>query len=220
MTEKRRTPYQEEMDRVHVPEEKARETLRMMLEENRRLRAAESAERKPAGIRRMLPWFAVPVAAALLLVIGLTAGGRGLRFADIRMRDLPVMGAVRGGEAAEAGFAETFGTGAEELFAGWTVAAEKTETQRMPAGELHTARLTLEKDGREIRAEVTDYEPALFTALPENGQAIEGVGVRLARDTETGELAAVYPKGSLYIVLRGNMAEKDFTSAIRELVRP
>ena len=58
-----RTPYQKEMDQIHLSDEKANETLRMMLAENTRLRAKETAVRVP---KKWLKPALVSVAAGVL----------------------------------------------------------------------------------------------------------------------------------------------------------
>ena len=52
MIRDRRTPYQQEMDRIHVPPIAASRTLRMMLEENRRLRLKKKPEKELSRIYR------------------------------------------------------------------------------------------------------------------------------------------------------------------------
>ena len=71
MTDKQRSAYQREMDQIHVPKAKADETLRMMLEENRRLRIKEAERGEKRRISRWIP--AAGAAAAITTVLDLIA---------------------------------------------------------------------------------------------------------------------------------------------------
>ena len=189
MTQRKRTPYQREMDAIHVPEEKANETLRNMLAENHRL-----AERKGSG-RRIL-WAAVAAAAACLaLVIGLNAGQKEPPQPQWKPTSLSI----------SRSFADTFGTEPEALFPGWEITEEYTETVDLPEGTGHEGRLTLKKEDAVLQAAVTDYEPEVWATAQEE-QTLAGQTVRIGKDSETGSPLAVFRRDGLYTVLTGSFA--------------
>ena len=211
MTERKRTRYQQEMDRERLPEKKAQETLRLLLEENGKLRERE--EKKSAWtFRRLMPVMAA-AAACLVLVVGLSVlrpGASG--FGSIRLSQLPLSGYR--GDSPAASFAEAFGMTPEAMFPGWTV--ENVETEELPGmGEtFHEARLTLTRGETRLEAEASDRAPALWTALQKGD-------VRYNRDPDTGRLSAVWQKDRCYITVSAlGMAEKDFRTAVGEVAAP
>ena len=219
MTDKQRSAYQREMDQVHVPKAKADETLRMMLEENRRLRAKENeeGERKKAG--RRLPIYAGALAAAcLLLAVGLALPrSGGYQFDKVGLNALVVSAAPKGATVTEDGADTVLGTSAEAVFPGWEVANGQTQAYPMGSGTAHESVLTIRKEGQELRATVTDYEPALFSTVQKE-QQIAGKKVRLAYNEETQTYAAAYEENGKYCVLTGRMEEKAFLEALKGIL--
>ena len=230
MTEKNRTPYQREMDQIHVPEAKAKETLQKMLAENRRLREEEA--KKPAGkqlfstgggrragrIPRLVPVFALAgVAACVLLVIGLTSRSDKKQFSQVQLSDLPVQSLSHKSGEDPQHFEDAFGFPAETLFSGWTVLKEETEAVRKEEGTGYEAVLELSKEDRTLTASVYDDQPDL-PAPPSEEQQIAGQTVRLIKDAETNKLTGVFQKNGLYIVVSGSMEEQEFLRLLEQLI--
>ena len=202
--------YREQMDALHVPEEKAEETLRLMLEENRRLNQKKAAGR---ACRRKTVWIcAAAAAAACLLMVWIQAGqsrGPGA-FASVKIAALPAAAIARGEDAQAVSFREAFGLDAADLFPGWTT-AEENASARMQNGEtVHEARLTLKKGETLLSAEVTDYEPSLLTVLKKDAKPLPN-GVYLAKDADSGALYGVRESGELFVIWSSTaMTEKEF----------
>ena len=97
MTEKKRSAYQREMDEIHLSREKADETLRMMLEENRRLRIKEAERGEKRRISRWIPAAGAAAAAALLLAVGLNMNSAGYRFDQISVEAITATSAQKAG---------------------------------------------------------------------------------------------------------------------------
>ena len=90
--------YKEHMDSMHVPKEKAEETLRLMLQENRRLRE-KNVKQISARAGRRIPLYAVAAAACLLLVFfGFQRAGNRSLFYPVDIGSLPAVSVSRGGE--------------------------------------------------------------------------------------------------------------------------
>ena len=198
-----RTPYQKEMDQVHLSEEKANETLRMMLAENTRLRAKETTRAPKPWLKPAL----VSVAAVALALVLVFSGGRNETYTwqSIRTDVLPVGGVSRGDDASVP-FSEAFGKSAADFFSGTEVFAEEARTWTTPAGARHQGSVTLEMGSALLFASVTDFEPAV-TTLIEKEQKIGGVPVRLAR--EENILYAVYRQDGFYVVLSTGELDED-----------
>ena len=218
MTEKQRTPYQQEMDQVHVPKEKADETLQMMLRENQRLRREEAAKEGKPKSRYRIPVIAVSLAAACaLLVIVFSTGNPGLQFDDINLTYQPLSNIRQDDSPRTSDTPDFFGTEPEAVFPGWEIVSEQTEQFQREGNTIHESRLTLEKGEQEITAVVTDFEPSAFSAIRKE-QKIEGKDVRLARDPAAGTCIAAYRKEQMYIVLEAKMSENDFIDALKSLL--
>ena len=197
----KRSPYQEEMDQIHIPKEKADETLRLMLEENRKLR--EHDAQKASGHLRRSTWLipaAYAVAACLILV-----------FSGVLRQDRVTFGSVSIPATARSGPAgastetpESVRMAAESLLPSWNVSEKE--------GNL----FLLEKDG--IRLHAMFFEPDSedvreMMELPASGKP----AVRFIRDPDTGSLGALFEKGEMLVLLFArNMEENDFIRIVRE----
>ena len=219
MTEEKRTPYQREMDEIHLRKEKADETLRMMLEENRRLRRQESGRSERRPVKRM-QWFAAAAAAVacLVLVIGLTAGKPKYTFAAVQMSALTDTEWIRSTSAAGPSFEEAFARPAEKIFPGWEVTEEMAAVRQTDSSTVCEAELMLTRGERTLLVYVYDSEPAFWQAAGQE-QNLESTAIRLARDSGTGALYAACRKDGLYLVIQGEMEENDFISILREWLR-
>ena len=204
----KRTAYQEQIDALHVSKEKKEETLRLMLEENKRLRQAE--EKKASGFFRPRHMTLYAVAAACLLVAFLGFGQLGGKspYLSVRTSQLPAAVISRGGE--EVTFRDVFGYEAEDLFKGWSVQEEGIDTLLFNGSRVHEASLTLRRDAAVISATVADYEPPLLTLLKKDASAA-WEGTYLAKDQDSQTLYAAYEAQGRYIVLSAKqIAEKEF----------
>lgn len=208
MENKQPTAYRQEMDALHVPEDKARETLRLMLEENRRLQ--EKKEKRPLSRRTVLLALA---ALAVVLALGIRLMPDRSDFAAVRMNGLPLSASLRGESDDAVPFSEAFGMTAEALFPGAQIADEKTVSLMLDDQTRHEATLRLTAAGKPLTVTVTDYEAPLYTVLQGKEKPI-----LFARDPDTGRLYGVYREGSLYVVACGeSMTEKDFSAAVEGL---
>jgi hypothetical protein len=204
----KRSAYQREMDAVHLSKDKADETLRLMLEKNAEVHARQEKSRKP----RRTVWLASFAAAAAVLVMAvvLLRGGPALSWGSVRMRSLPLSG-VRGEETVPASFRDVFGTDPENFFPGWTVVSDAAD----PAGR--ESRLTLKHGDAELRATVSEAEPALSAALTRDGVP-EADGVRYNRDPDDGTLYALCVLHGRYVIFQSDqLTENAFTEAVRSV---
>ena len=221
-----RSPYQQALDQQHVPAEKANETLRLMLAENHRLAAKEAEKAKKTGgklqgLWRPVSMLAVAAAAFLLLFFGYLKphGQQRLDFTGVQLGALPTA-EVRSGESEPLSFSDAFHCEPGSLFPGWSVTQVDTIALSLPSGTFHEGSLTLEKEGCSLLSTVTDVEPPLFAAVTET-QTLNGVALRLVLDETTGERAACWQKGALYLtVSAGSLDESAFLSALKQLVQP
>ena len=209
----KRTAYQEQLDSLHVSEQKADETLQLMLKENHRLQAQE--QRTPIQ-RNRIPLYAIAAAACIaLLVLGISQLNSRSGIPDVRISSLPKVASIRGGEDSPVSFQEAFGQDAAALFPGWQLTEETTRAVLMNGQEAHEASLRIEKDGKQLSVTVTDIEPPLMTVLKKE----EGRAVYVARDNETGMLYAAGIQGRLYVVCAAEgIAEKDFIALAEEVL--
>ncbi len=217
-----RPEYVRQMDELHIPEEKAKETLQKMLAENRRLRETQAkagAGGKPA-FRWQIPAAVLTAAACLvLLVVGLSGRGGAYTFESIRLSSLP-QGGARGGGTQVLSFEETFGCAPETLFLGGTVTEGKAGTQTLNGVTRRLGNLTIEANGKTLDVSVTGDAPPLYTALLAR-QTVNGASVVLAQDPDTGIRYCAYERAGLYIVLSsGELSGEDFISALRTVVKP
>ncbi len=209
--EKQRSPYQREMDEVRLPEARADETLRLMLEKNREIREKETNRKPSLRLLRLLPAFAA-AAACLVLAVVLLNGGSSVTFGSVRMSGLP--SGYRGEATETAPFAEVFGAGPEAFFPGWTVDSEFVSAAR------REAKLTLSRDGQKLSAAVSLAEPPLYTALADAG--VESAdGVLYNRDPEDGTLYAVCVLRDCYVTFSAaGRSETDFVTAVQGVISP
>lgn len=213
--------YRREMDGEHIPEEKAAETLRLMLDENRRLREREARRSRPLGrilLRRVLPAAAAVAACVALVIFGMSRVG-GPTFTEVHMSRIPVTGISRGSEAEVTDFAAAFGCTPESLFPGWTVTEGVTLREQTAAGTRSEGRLTLQlKHGITLGATVTDFAPPLAAGLADSGSGPDGE--KLGLDPDTGTRYALLRRGGLYAVLSsGALSESDFVSAAKGIAK-
>ena len=215
MTEKKRSAYQREMDEIHLSREKADETLRMMLEENRRLRIKEAERGEKRRISRWIPAAGAAAAAALLLAVGLNMNSAGYRFDQISVEAITATSAqktemVQQTEGPIAADPET-------LFPGWNITGGTADEFVQGGTTLHETMVFLEKGKQELNAAITDFEPAAYSAV-QGEQRIAGKEVRLAYDTKSGNRIAVYRQDGMYIALYAQMEEKEFTEAVKSIL--
>lgn len=215
MTEKKRSAYQREMDQVHLSREKADETLRMMLEENRRLRAEEAERGAKKQTARWVPAAGVAAAAAVLLTIGINMNSAGYRFDQISLEALTSTNAQKAEAVQEP--EGTFAAEPEALFPGWKVTGGTADEYLQNQTVLHETTVFLEKGSQEISAAITDFEPAAYSAVP-GEQKIAGKDVRLAYDTKSGNRIALYRQDGMYIALYAQMPEKEFAEAVKSIL--
>lgn len=217
MTEKKRTAYQREMDQVHLSREKADETLRMMLEENRRLRTQEAERGRKKKISRRITILAGgAAAAALLIATGLNTNTGGGHIGTAGLDTLPVS-QVQSMSTVQTDGGEFSAAAQEALFPGWTVTGGSTEEHSRDGQTAHGITLFLEKGEKKLRAVITDYEPDEHPAAQEERQ-IAGKNVRLASDAESGETTAAYRQDGMYITLYGQMPEEEFADTVKEIL--
>ena len=211
MTQKNRTPYQQEMDKVHLSREKADETLRLMLEKNRALSQAgegKNSHRKRFLLTRVLPALGA-AAAVLVLLLTTVFHPAPYAFGSVRYGSLPVSGSrdaiVGAGYDASA---------AQSMFPGWEIASAADPSLAVFAPEGENSAFVIKKDGAQLTVTLSEKETALSSAL--RGQPAYGnAGIRLNRDTETGILSACFQKNGQYAVLCArNMAEDVFVKAV------
>lgn len=215
MMESGRNAYQKELDQVHLSDEKAEETLRLMMAENDAVREKERkrASRRFPPIRIWLPALGAVAACLILVLTGVFRTPETYSFAGISVRKLPVSG-IRGDENP----AEKVDlTDAEALFPGWTVSGARPERKLRglsPDGsELDAA---LEKNGVILDAIIMYGRPQLAEALEET-EAYGTYGVRFNHDPDTGVLCAVYARDGYYVILSAaGMEEKNFSKAVME----
>ena len=211
----KRTAYQEQIDALHVSKEKKEETLRLMLEENKRLRQAE--EKKSSRFFRTprMTLYAVAAACLLLVFFGFGQLGGKSPYLSVRTSQLPTAVISRGND--EITFSDAFGCEAEWFFKDWSVQKEGVDTLLYNGSLVHEASLTLRKDAAVISATVADYEPSLLTLLKKDAPAVLE-GLYLAKDQDSQALYAAYEVEGRYIVLSAKqMSEKDFQRIAEEL---
>ncbi len=214
----KRTVYQTEMDSVHLSEEKANQTLRLMLEENRKLKTQEHKE-KPKISSRMWTYCAAVAAACLVLALALPWNGGKTTFGSVRMSGLPAVSVARGIGADAPDFETLFSVAPETLFAGWSIEACGTQSVTLQGKAAHEARLEITRDGTDLTAMVDDVKPPLLTAL-EEAKTGQGRDCRLNRDPDDGRQYAVYQRGGLYITLAADesLPESDFLRIVQEMM--
>lgn len=211
----KRTAYQEQIDALHVSEEKKEETLRLMLEENARIRQAEEKKRNNLFRPSRMTIFAVAAACVLLVFFGISRQGGKSPYLSIRTSQLPTAVISRGEE--ELTFQDAFGCEAESLFKDWSVREEGVDTLLFNGSRVHEAYMTLQKDETVISAMVTDYEPPLLTLLKKDASDVRE-NLYLAKDQDSQTLYAAYEADGHYIVLSGKqMPEKEFQQIAEEL---
>ncbi len=202
---KERSAYQHQMDEVHLPAQKAQETLRMMLKENRALN--EKKSRLPLSLRVALPI----LAAAACLVLLLTQPWKStVPFGSVRISQLTVSES----DMHRSGSAQA-GTWMDRL-KDWEVTILQYPEQSTE-GDL---RMELKKETKALSATVTDTMPPLYELLRDTDLG-NGLNVRLNRDPDTGILYAVYRSDGQYLTLSSSrMSEREFISAVREVITP
>ena len=211
------TAYQKQMDELQVPKEKAEETLRLMLEENRRLRQAEEKKSAVKSFGKRIPMYALAAAACLAIVFLSVRQFTGAQspFLSVKISELPVAELSRGSETVS--FRDVFGCEAETLFPDWAVDDEGVDTVLVQGSRMHEAYLTLRKDTTALSAVVSDYEPSLLTALKSGGAHSAG-GIYLAKDTDSDALFAAYETEWGFVVLRAEkMSEGEFKKTVEDL---
>jgi len=216
-----RSSYQKQMDALHVPKEKADETLKMMLEENRRLREAEENRRASQERKRRLPAYLLAAAACLMLVLfGVRGLGGSSAFRPVNIGGLPAAAVSRGEEERMLSFEETFGCAPDALFAGCTVTEDGTAEKMLQGKPAHEARLTLLRDGTTFSAAVTDYEPPLLTVLKKDAKTAAS-GIFLAKDTENAAslYAALEREGRFVVLHAEGMSEDGFQKAAATILK-
>ncbi len=205
MTRNNRTPYQREMDQVHLSREKKDETLQRMLQENRKLRDRDA---RRGGRRQawLIPAFGAAAAALVLLLTTVLRPAPAHPFGSVRLAGLPMSG------ARDELRAETFGDGrAQALFPGWTAEAAGHALPRVDAPSGAQETFVIEKDGARLTATVSERETALAAELRDR-PAVGEVQLRLNRDGDV--LSACFEKNGLYVVLSaGDLAEDAFVQA-------
>ena len=216
-----RTTYQQQLDKERLSPEKAEQTLKVLLEENTKRnekRVKRAARTKRPAWTRYAPALAA-VAAAVVLMVTLLPGqkqagtanvgaGDSVVYGEVRLNGLPPFGGGRGSAAGT--LEDVFGVTAGELFKDWTV--ERSAAYTAENGK--QAILYLSRGENELRATVSDFEPALRTALQETKESL--TGVKFNRDPDSGFLDAVYQKGGYFITLH---AEKIESAAFEEIVK-
>jgi len=204
MSDKNRS-YRQEMDALRVSEQKAQETLDALLSENERL---ENKKTRPIYLHPALYAVAAACLALAVLAANLLRGG----FPGVRIGDLPAVTVARGDEETALEFSQAFGLRAAALFPGAQVREDKTVSFTLNGQTLHRGELTLLAAGHPWAAQVTDYEPPLYTALT-------GGDPRFARGSDTGLLYALWRQEGRYILLSAQgMEEKDFEAAVRGIM--
>ena len=220
MSEKRRTPYQQEMDALHVPEEKANETLKMMLAENRRLRE-ESAKKNRGFVKSPRFWGAfAAVAACAVLMLAVLPGRTGEKytFTAVDYLSLPSADLSRGETESGLTMEGTLGVSAETLFPGWETSWENTIQLPSDGEKLYLTQLALRKGDQQLNAEVTNTVPAIAEVVSEEYE-MNGKKIRLARDEAMKTVYAVYQRDNLYIVLSAGGGEENMIQTLKELTR-
>ena len=210
MTQNNRTPYQREMDEVRLSKEKADETLRLMLEENRALRrkdAEKESRRKQVLLTRVLPALGA-AAAVLVLLLTTVLRPSAYVFGAVRTVSLPVSGARD--TARDYGYDAA---AAQSMFPGWEIAEITDPALAVFAPDGEQSSFVIKKDGAQFTVTLSVKETALSSAL--HGQPAYGnAGVRLNRDADTGVLSACFQKNGQYAVLSArDMAEDSFVKA-------
>lgn len=210
MTQNNRTPYQREMDQVRLSKEKADETLRLLLEENRSLRkkdAEKENRRKRVLLTRVLPSLGA-AAAVLVLLLTTVLRPSSYVFGAVRAAGLPVSGAR---DTVHDNGYDT--AAAQSMFPGWEIAEIADPALAVSAPDGDQSIFIIKKDGAMFTVTLSEKETALSSAL--RGQPAYGsAGVRLNRDTETGVLSACFTKNGLYAVLCArDMTEELFVNA-------
>lgn len=223
MSEKQRSRYQQEMDQVQLSEEKAGETLRLMLEANGKLREEQvkkaNRPKSAALVRRILPVFAAAAACIALVLFGLNRSN-GVTFGSVRMRDLPVSGVSRGDDAKEVDFETAFGCTTESFFPGWEVTAEKTQQYTKNGEPWYESELTIQKQNTSLYVSVVKEKPAIYQALSESFKILDNKFL-LNLDPDDGTRYAVSNYEELYITLYSpNLSENDFVKAVEEITGP
>ncbi|MBQ8080413.1 MAG: hypothetical protein IJ240_00790 [Clostridia bacterium] len=213
-----KTKYQQEMDAIHLSEEKTEQTLEALLAENRRLRVEDAKREQRRGASRRPLYAVVAAAACLLLVVGGIAFSRrnAVSFGAFQLSSLPVSVArdvsVSGGAAS---FAEAFGRAAQTLFPGAEITYEDVAADRADGG--YTGYLTVVQNGFSLNAEVSAEEPPIY-GIARAGR-LNGKALRLAREETTGALYAVYQREGLYVVLSSRQLEEEaFLKAVGALI--
>lgn len=218
MTQTERTAYQREMDQVRLPQEKADETLRLMLQENQRLRREEARQktRRSPLLTRVLPVLGA-AAAALVLLLTTVLRPSGYTFGSVRLGTLPGAQVQGAGSIAPAG--DKLGTRpgaarlAADLFPGWNLSQE-TADPALTAPDGDGRSFVIEKDGTRLTVTVTEEETPLAAAL-KDAPAYGGAQVRLNRDGDTGILSAVYaPEGLCVTLSSAELSEDAFVKAV------
>lgn len=216
---KERTIYQRQMDEVRLREDKKKETLRLLLEENQRLREAE--EKKAAKKNKVFSWkipsMAMAAVACLVLVVVGFSGRGGISFESIRLRDLPQIGSR--GETEALSFSEAFGKSPESLFSAGSITEGKTEIVYLTEERHYRGSLEILINGSSLAVSVTDYEPPIYTATKKT-QEINGVKVRLAEDTGLGRKCCVYEREGMYVTLSSDtLSQGDFVNAVQSVIK-
>ena len=219
MSKQVRGTYISEMGSEHLSDQKAQETLKLMLSENNRLHDRD-AQKKQTNKNRFLHYAPVFAAAAACIVIAITLihpnqsantrAGKRIEYGSIQLSSLP-SGIVTRGEAGN-DLEAAFGISGENLFTNWSI----IYTAVYSSGEHKQAFVELERDGVNLTASVSDMESALYNALKETNAG--PAGVRFNCDPLTNELSAVYRYSNLWIVISSDNVDKtEFETIISEL---
>ena len=201
--ENKRSPYQQEMDQIHIPKEKADETLRLMLEENKKLRQQKLEKTRNSRLSlRLIPVVCAAAACLALIFSGVLQQNR------IVFGNAAIPAISRSGQpASQAARDETPGEKTvKALFPGWN-ASEAAEDV-----------LLLEKDGTRIYAMILQSnsdELKDLMALPIS----KDPAARFTKDPDTGALGALFEKeGSCILLFARNLEEDAFVRIVREAV--
>ena len=208
--------YREAMDAEHVPQEKADETLRLMLEKDRAIRQKAARKRAASPWLRRLPVLTAAAAVCLVAVwIGLRPAPPSARFTNIQISSLPAVSPLGpGGSALSPDLSDPDAvlTDARALFSGCDIVD--------PVLDGRTACFTVKKSSSALSAAVTDVEPPLASYLIAHAEPDEA-GVYYAADTDTAARYAVCRKGRLYVVLSSDTADASaFSRAVRDALGP
>ncbi len=218
-----RSRYQQEMDQVKLSEEKANETLKLMLEKNKELREKEIRKAKKSSsavwARRVLPVFAAAAACIALVFFVLRQPGNQVTFGSLRLSQLPVTGVSRGENPEKADFETAFVCKEGSLFPGWEIVDSETVQYTTSDGPEYEAHLTIRKQEKELSVTInTRTEPALYTALADKESGLKGI--RLNLDPETNTRTAISLCNDLYISLSSDtLSEKDFLDAVKAITQ-